>query len=292
MDVLEPKILIIQFFISPKNLFINDKVLCIDIGQVSFNYIEKFKVKKSMEFIGFNQSHIRDIIKMRNHFPKEDEKQNTINENNVTRALLALSKAEMSESQIKETINWLEKISQYIPISSEKELEELIQLMISLGKFRSQFNFLYDKPGIELMNRVRECMIRYLVVLSEIRVSRKEFLPHWFTEEAWIFDWSRLLLNLLPSDDMDIYSFPDITAHNFLHLLTLELACADSTSKLEKPMLRMQRVENYRLCEFIIIPTKAAADEYQIQVTRILNNDLTFTEWVNETIRAYELPKP
>ncbi|UCG04051.1 MAG: hypothetical protein JSW11_08695 [Candidatus Heimdallarchaeota archaeon] len=244
-----------------------------------------------MEFIGLNQSQIRDIVKMRSRFPKEEEKLKTINENNVKRALLALSKNERSDSQIKETINWLEKISQFIPIPSEKELEELIQLMILLGKQRSKFNFLYDKLGLELMNRVRECMIRYLIVLSEIRVSRKEFLPHWFTEEAWIFDWSRLLLNLLPTDDMDIYSFSDITAHDFLHLLTLELACADSTSKLEKPMLRMQRVENNRLCEFIIIPTEAAAKEYQIQVTRILNKELTFTEWVNQTLAAYDLPK-
>ncbi|MFX1507228.1 MAG: hypothetical protein ACFFDC_14195 [Promethearchaeota archaeon] len=243
-----------------------------------------------MEFIGFNDSHIRDIVKMRKRFPKEEEKAKTISENNVKQALLSISKTERSEAQIQETISWLEKISQYVPIPSEKELEELIQLMILLGNIRSQYNFLYDKPGLDLMIRVRECMIRYMVVLSEIRVSRKEFLPHWYSEESWIFDWSCLLLNLHPSDNMEAYSFSGIATHDFLHLLTLELACADSTSKLKKPMIRMQGVDS-KIHKFIIIPTEAAATEYQIQVERILNNELTFTEWVNQTLKVYELPK-
>ncbi|MFX0206705.1 MAG: hypothetical protein ACFFDT_12030 [Candidatus Hodarchaeota archaeon] len=243
-----------------------------------------------MEFIGFNDSHIRDIVKMRKRFPKEEEKLKTINESNVKQALLSISKTERTKAQIKETIGWLEKISQYVPIPNEKELEELISLMVLLGNIRSQYNFLYDRPGLELMKQVRECMIRYIVVLSELRVRRKEFLPHWFAEESWIFDWSCLLLNLHPSDKMEPYSFSGITAHDFLHLLTLELACADSTSKLEKPMLKMQRVES-KIHKFIIIPTEAAANEYQVQVERILNKELTFTEWVNQTLKVYDLPK-
>ncbi|MFX0014965.1 MAG: hypothetical protein ACFFB2_07580 [Promethearchaeota archaeon] len=244
-----------------------------------------------MEFVGYSDSYVRDLVRNRNKFPDKEKQHETINETNIKRTLTALSKVERPESQIKDMITWLEKISRYIPIPSEKELEEIIQLMILLGKVRSQFNFLYDKPGLDLMKRVRECMIRYLVVLSEIRVSRKEYLAHWFTEESWIFDWSRTFLDLMPSDNMEMFSFPDITAHDFLHLLTLELACADSTSKLEKPMLKMQTLED-KHNEFIIIPTEAAAQEYKIQVTRILNNELTFTDWVNEILKAYELPKP
>ncbi len=82
---------------------------------------------------------------------------------------MAISKTEGTDTQISETIAWLEKISDYIPIPSEKELEEIIKLMIMLSEVRARLNFLYDKPGLNLMKRVRECMIRYLIVLSEIR---------------------------------------------------------------------------------------------------------------------------
>ena len=243
-----------------------------------------------MEIIKYSEISVRDLIRQRSAFPEKSKTRKTINEKSIRRAFMAISETEGSEAQIKETIAWLEKISNYIPIPSEKELEEIIKLMIMLSEVRARLNYLYDKPGLNLMKRVRECMIRYLVVLSEIRAQRKEYFTHWFTDESWIFDWSRVILDLAPNDKMEKYSFPDLTAHDFLHLLALELACADSTSKLDNPMMRMQAIED-KPGSFTVIPTDAAAKEYQIQVSRILNEELTFADWINKTLIAYELPK-
>ena len=242
-----------------------------------------------MEIIRYSEISVRDLIKQRSDFPKKSKRYKTINEANIKRAFSAISKTERSEAQINETIAWLEKISEYIPIPTEKELEEIIKLMIMLSEVRARLNFLYDKPGLNLMKRVRECMIRYLIVLSEIRAQRKEYFTHWFTEESWIFDWSRVILDLSPSDNMEKYSFPDLTAHDFLLLLALELACADSTSKLDNPMIRMQAIEG-KSGSFTVIPTDAAAKEYQIHVSKILNDELTFAVWVDQTLIAYKLP--
>lgn len=242
-----------------------------------------------MEIIRYSEISVRDLIKQRSDFPKKSKRYKTINEANIKRAFSAISKTERSEAQINETIAWLEKISEYIPIPTEKELEEIIKLMIMLSEVRARLNFLYDKPGLNLMKRVRECMIRYLIVLSEIRAQRKEYFTHWFTDESWIFDWSRVILDLSPSDNMEKYSFPDLTAHDFLLLLALELACADSTSKLDNPMIRMQAIEG-KSGSFTVIPTDAAAKEYQIHVSKILNDELTFAVWVDQTLIAYKLP--
>lgn len=242
-----------------------------------------------MEIIRTPEISVRDLIKQRSSFPKQQELHQTISERNIKRAFKAITDKESSEAQIKETIAWLERISEYIPIPSEKELEEIIKLMIALSEVRAELNYLYDKPGLSLMNRVRECMIRYLIVLSEIRAQREEYFTHWFTEESWIFDWSRVILGLSPSDTMEKYDFTDLVVQDFLHMLALELACADSTSKLESPMIRMQQIED-ESDKFIIIPTEAAAKEYQIHVSKILNNEMTFTEWVTSTLNAYNLP--
>ncbi len=243
-----------------------------------------------MEIIKYSEISVRDLIKQRSTFPKKDRIQETISENNIKRAFMAITKEESSEAQIKETIAWLEKISEYVPIPTEKELEEIIKLMIRLSEVRARLNYLYDKPGLKLMKRVRECMIRYLVVLSEIRAQKEEYFTHWFTDESWFFDWSRIILGLSPSHTMEKYAFPDLIAHDFLHMLALELACADSTSKLDNPMIRMQEIKG-KPDSFIIIPTDAAAEEYQLQISKILNNELTFTQWVNNTLNAYKLPE-
>lgn len=242
-----------------------------------------------MEIIGYSEITVRKLIEQRKTFPEKDRVKQLINEDLVRKKLQSISKTETSEARINEIILWLEKISNYIPIPSEKELEEIINLMILLSEERARFHFLYDKLGLNLMYRVRECMIRYLVVLSELRARKKEYFSHWFTEESWIFEWSRVILGLSPSEKMEKYSFPNLTAQDFLHMLSLELACADSTSNLERPMIRMQCAKD---CPntFIIIPTEAAAKEYQVQVDRILNDKLTFSEWVNSTLNAYELP--
>lgn len=245
--------------------------------------------KLCMEIIRATEISVRDLIKQRSTFPKKDEVHRTISEKNIKRAFKAITDKESSEAQIRETIAWLERISEYIPISSEKELEEIIKLMIALSEIRAELNYLYDKPGLNLMKRVRECMIRYLIVLSEIRAQREEYFTHWFTEDSWIFDWGRVILSLSPTETMEKYDFADLVVQDFLHMLALELACADSTSKLDSPMIRMQQIED-KPDQFIIIPTEAAAKEYQIQVSKILNNEMTFTEWVNNTLNAYNLP--
>jgi hypothetical protein len=128
-----------------------------------------------------------------------------------------------------------------------------------------------------------------MVVLSEIRARQKEFLEHWFTDDFWITEWSRVILDLPPENNLEKYGFEKIKAKDFLFLLELELATADDASKLDKPMVRLQPMENKD--SFLIIPTQAAAEEYEITVDRILNETVTFTEWVNDFLKFLRLPK-
>ncbi|MFW9780404.1 MAG: hypothetical protein ACFFE8_16295 [Candidatus Heimdallarchaeota archaeon] len=206
----------------------------------------------------------------------------------VERILSKVTGKESSQEEIRKIIEWLEKISKYVPIDSENELEELVKIMVLLSQERAKLNELYDYPGLDLMKRVRSAMIRYLVVLSEIRARQKEYLEHWFTDEYWISEWSRVLLDLSPENDMVKYGFENIKVRDFLFLLELELATADDASKIEKPMVRLQPVENKDA--FLIIPTQAAAEEYEVQVNRILKESLTFADWVGDTLRAFKLP--
>ena len=231
---------------------------------------------------------IRELIRTRKpHATKESEiiKNRAL----VQRTLDAIRGEKASEQQVIDTIKWLEKVSKYVPIASDKELEEIVKIMIILSQERAKLNELYDIPGLKLMKKVREGMIRYMIVLSELRARREEYLEYWFTDEYWIAEWSRILLDLSPDNNMVKYGFDDIQTRDFLFLLELELAAADDASKLEKPMVRLQPIENKD--SFLIIPTQAAADEYKVQVDRILNNTITFTQWVNDTLKSLNLPK-
>ncbi|MHA2390174.1 MAG: hypothetical protein ACXACW_15745, partial [Candidatus Hodarchaeales archaeon] len=75
------------------------------------------------------------------------------------------------------------------------------------------------------------------------------------------------------------YGFPDLVARDFLNLLALELACADSATKLEAPMIRMQPSKEIK-DNYIYIPTHIAAEEYRVTVDKICSNLQTFSEWV------------
>ena len=212
------------------------------------------------------------------------------NEDLVKQSLEAHHEKPVPESTVGSTIQWLEKVSKFVPITSDKELEELIKVMIILGHQRAKLNELYDEPGLNLMKRVREGMIRYMIVLSELRARQKEYLDSWFTDEYWISEWSRILLGLTPECYMEKYGFADIKAKDFLFLLELELAAADATSNLENPMVRLQPLANKEA--FLIIPTEAAAEEYKFHIDRILSDDtVTFTEWVYDTLNRLQLPK-
>ncbi|MHA1976450.1 MAG: hypothetical protein ACW98F_10690 [Candidatus Hodarchaeales archaeon] len=240
-----------------------------------------------MEQRGHIEWNVKDLVKKRSKFPDDKSTSKIINEQNVRRSF---AKFPDSTLDIKGMVSWLEKMARYIPISSDKELEEIIKLFVVLSKERARFNYLYDRPGLELMKPVRECMIRYFVVLSEIRAKRKEFFEYWHLDEQWFLEWSLVLLGVKPQATMEKYGFPDLVARDFLNLLALELACADSATKLEAPMIRMQPSreieENY-----IYIPTQVAAEEYQVTVDKISSNQQSFSEWVNEIQSYYDLPK-
>ncbi len=231
---------------------------------------------------------IEEMIKQRRVSSHQDYEQITKNKGLIHETLAKIRGSEVSETEVDSTIKWLQKVSKYVPISSDKELEEIVKIMVLLSKKRAKLNELYDKPGLDLMKRVREGMIRNMVVLSEIRAKQKEYLEHWFTDEYWISEWSRVLLDLSPENKMIKYGFDDIKAKDFLFLLELELAAADDASKIDKPMVRLQPIENKEA--FIIIPTEAAAEEYRIQVDRILNKTVTFTQWVKDTLVSLKLP--
>ncbi|MFX0013841.1 MAG: hypothetical protein ACFFB2_03675 [Promethearchaeota archaeon] len=232
---------------------------------------------------------IEKLIKDRGRKPTKEHELLIRNKTLVQRTLEAIKGIDVSEQEVSDTIRWLEKVSNYVPIDSEHQLEEIVKIMVLLSQERAKLNELYDYPGLNLMKRVREGMIRYMIVLSEIRSRQKEYLEYWFTDEYWITEWSRILLDLKPDGNMEKYGFKAITAKDFLFLLELELATADDASKVEKPMIRLQPIENKDT--FLIIPTQAAAEEYEIQVNRILNETVTFTEWVDDFLVALKLPK-
>ena len=231
---------------------------------------------------------VEEMIKQRHVSSHHDYERVIKNKGLIKKTLAKLRGSEVSETEVDSTIKWLQKVSKYVPISSDKELEEIVKIMVLLSKERAKLNELYDKPGLALMKRVREGMIRYMVVLSEIRAQRKEYLEHWFTDEYWINEWSRVLLDLSPENKMIKYGFDDIKAKDFLFLLELELAAADDASRIDKPMVRLQPIENKEA--FVIIPTEAAAEDYKIQVERILNKTVTFTQWVRDTLLSLKIP--
>jgi hypothetical protein len=242
------------------------------------------KLKLERQFIDIN---VEEMIKQRHVSSRKDYDQITRNRDLIQKTLTKIRGSEVSESELESTMKWLQKVSKYVPIASDKELEEIVKIMVLLSKERAKVNELYDKPGLDLMKRVREGMIRYMVVLSEIRARRKEFLEHWFTDEYWIGEWSRILLDLSPENKMVKFGFDDIKVKDFLFLLLLELAAADDASKVEKPMVRLQPIENKEA--FIIIPTEAAAEEYKVQVDRIMNKTVTFTQWVKDTLISLKI---
>ncbi|MHA2111532.1 MAG: hypothetical protein ACXADW_09690, partial [Candidatus Hodarchaeales archaeon] len=151
------------------------------------------------QFIDIN---VEEMIKQRHVSSRKDYDQITRNRDLIQKTLTKIRGSEVSESELESTMKWLQKVSKYVPIASDKELEEIVKIMVLLSKERAKVNELYDKPGLDLMKRVREGMIRYMVVLSEIRARRKEFLEHWFTDEYWIGEWSRILLDLSPENKM------------------------------------------------------------------------------------------
>ncbi len=232
---------------------------------------------------------IENLIHKRRQKPTKKQDILIKNRNLVQRTLEAAKGIEVSDQEVSETIKWLEKVSNYVPIESEHELEEIVKIMVLLSQERAKLNELYDYPGLNLMKRVREGMIRYMVVLSEVRARQKEFLEYWFTDEYWITEWSRVLLDLPLESTMEKYGFENIIVRDFIFLLQLELATADDASKVDKPMIRLQPMENKDT--FLMIPTEAAAEEYEITVDRILKDTVTFTEWVNDFLKALKLPK-
>jgi len=232
---------------------------------------------------------IEDVIRERRVVPKQDYERIIKNKALVQEILRRIRDSEISKPEVDLTIKWLEKVSKYVPIASDKQLEEIVKIMVLLSKERAKLNTLYDRPGLDLMKRVREGMIRYMVVLSELRAKRNEYLSHWFTDEYWIGEWSRVLLDLAPDNNMIKYGFDDIKARDFLFLLELELAAADDASKIEKPMIRLQPIKNKD--SFLVIPTQVAAEDYRIYVDRIFKGETTFTQWVSDTCSSLKIPR-
>ncbi len=231
---------------------------------------------------------VEDMLRERRVVPPQDYEKIIKNKSLVQEILRRIRGSEVSKPELDSTIKWLEKVSKYVPIASDKQLEELVKVMVILSKERAKLNELYDKPGLDLMKRVREGMIRYMVVLSELRAERNEYLEYWFTDEYWISEWSRVLLDLAPDNNMIKYGFDDIKARDFLFLLELELATADDASRVEKPMIRLQPIENKDA--FLIIPTEVAAEDYRIYVDRIFKGEITFTQWVSDTCITLKIP--
>lgn len=225
----------------------------------------------------FAEYRVRALLEQRRRFSTKKELQKVLNRKNVSK----FAKPGTPEDKIEETLSNLEKIAKFIPIRDETELEEIIKLMQLLADHRARYNYLYDKTGIDFMKRVRESMAQYFTILSELRMRRKEYIPYWFTDDYWISEWSKIFLGLGPEDNMTKFGY-DLKARDFLFLLTLELACADSASGLETPMIRLKYDETQN--SYMLVPTESAAKEFLILVDKIHKNILTFTDWVNDNL--------
>jgi hypothetical protein len=62
----------------------------------------------------------------------------------------------------------------------------------------------------------------------------------------------------------------------------------NASLKVEKPMIRLQPIENKD--SFLIIPTEIAAEDYRIYVDRIFKGEITFTQWVGDTCITLKIP--
>lgn len=176
-------------------------------------------------------------------------------------------------------ITWIKNISVSISLESEKEFEYLLEKMKELAEIRERLHFLFYGKNIEFFRKIRESMEKIFVVLSELRVERKEFIPYWFSEDYWVNFWSQTIFKESPESTLsNIYGI-NIKIKDLIKYLVLELVTADSASKLDKPMIIKVPDDDTQCC--MLIPSLHASKVYEETINKILNGKFTISEWLN-----------
>jgi hypothetical protein len=73
---------------------------------------------------------VEDMIKERRLTPEQDYEKIIKNKTLVQEILGRVRVSEASKSEIDSTVKWLENVSKYVPIASEKQLEEIVKIMV------------------------------------------------------------------------------------------------------------------------------------------------------------------
>ncbi|MFX1533605.1 MAG: hypothetical protein ACFFDI_05160 [Promethearchaeota archaeon] len=190
-----------------------------------------------------------------------------------------VSPAKVREAEAKDILQWLDALSRFVPIKEEIDIENLINQMTELGYLRTRLHELYDNKGLEMMKKVRNSMIRYYTVIAETRRLRNEFVDYYFLDTVMLTEIAHVLLNMGLETKLEQLGFPQINSGDLLNLLKLELACADSASKLELPLLILKPNPN-EPSSYLMIPTDAALEKYSKDIDEIHKGKKVLTAWL------------
>ncbi|MFX0064602.1 MAG: hypothetical protein ACFFC7_20710 [Candidatus Hermodarchaeota archaeon] len=194
---------------------------------------------------------------------------------------------EVAETEARAFLKWLEDLSKIIPITDEPTIRDLLNQMTELGYLRTRLDELYDVKGLDVMKKVRESMIQYYTVVAETRRLRDEFVDYYFWDKAMLTEIGHVLLNSGLENKIERLGFTQITCGDFLNLLKLELACADSASKLEQPMLILKPNPNDP-SSYLMIPTEAALEKYNEDIDKIHKGKEVLAAWL-QTIKPVDI---
>jgi hypothetical protein len=194
---------------------------------------------------------------------------------------------EVAETEARAFLKWLEDLSTIIPITEETDVKDLLNQMIELGYLRTRLHELYDVKGLEAMEKVRESMIRYYTVIAETRRLRDEFVDYYFWDKAILTEIGFVLLNAGLETKIEKLGFPQITCGEFLNLLKLELACADSASKLGVPLLILKPNPDDP-SSYLMIPTEAALEKYNEDIDKIYKGKEVLAAWL-QTVKPVDI---
>ncbi|MFX1256042.1 MAG: hypothetical protein ACFFCZ_30825 [Promethearchaeota archaeon] len=192
-----------------------------------------------------------------------------------------VGRVEVSKTEAKAYLLWLEKLSDFIPIVTPDDIRDLLNQMVELGYLRVRLHELYDVKGLNVMKKVRDSMIRYYTVIAETRRLTGQFLDYYFWDKVMLTEIGRVLLNTELEAKIEKLGFPQITCGDFLNLLKLELACADSASKVQVPMLILKPHPD-EPSSYLMIPTETALRKYYDEITAIYERKTVLAAWLQK----------
>ncbi|MFX1252809.1 MAG: hypothetical protein ACFFCZ_14480 [Promethearchaeota archaeon] len=194
---------------------------------------------------------------------------------------------EVAETEARAFLKWLEDLSQIIPITEETDIRDLLNQMTELGYLRTRLHELYDVKGLNVMKKVRDSMIQYYTVIAETRRLREEFVDYYFWDKTILTEVGHVLLNAGLETKIERLGFPQINCSDFLNLLKLELACADSASKLGEPLLILKPNPN-EPSSYLMIPTEAALQKYNKDIDKIYKGKEVLAAWL-QTVKPVDI---